>query len=256
MRLRTSRGGRAVCRGVRAPSLYLRTGYRPPMSTSVGAARALAAASGFTSPGWAPARHQAPRRRGARPLARRALAPRLATPPGGTRTAERCRCLASEVSPGAGQRGAGGDASGPACASLCFALMAGIRRGARAIGSAGERLVHTEEVTGSIPVSPTQVGRGLARRYAATPRPRQSFTGGSRNSRTELAQRVRSSAAFALRAARDNWLDSMTDKPAKTSAPTARCPAGPRPRSVASDARRLRTHWPVCMPVAHDETAR
>jgi hypothetical protein len=28
---------------------------------------------------------------------------------------------------------------------------------ARAIGSAGERLVHTEEVTGSIPVSPTRV---------------------------------------------------------------------------------------------------
>jgi hypothetical protein len=28
---------------------------------------------------------------------------------------------------------------------------------ARAIGSAGERLVHTEEVTGSIPVSPTQL---------------------------------------------------------------------------------------------------
>ena len=28
-------------------------------------------------------------------------------------------------------------------------------RSARAIGSAGERLVHTEEVTGSIPVSPT-----------------------------------------------------------------------------------------------------
>src|SRR5215467_5659625 len=27
---------------------------------------------------------------------------------------------------------------------------------ARAIGSAGERLVHTEEVTGSIPVSPTR----------------------------------------------------------------------------------------------------
>ena len=27
---------------------------------------------------------------------------------------------------------------------------------ARAIGSAGERLVHTEEVTGSIPVSPTE----------------------------------------------------------------------------------------------------
>ncbi len=29
--------------------------------------------------------------------------------------------------------------------------------GRRAIGSAGERLVHTEEVTGSIPVSPTQL---------------------------------------------------------------------------------------------------
>ena len=30
----------------------------------------------------------------------------------------------------------------------------------RAIGSAGERLVHTEEVTGSIPVSPTHVSPG------------------------------------------------------------------------------------------------
>src|ERR1022692_116558 len=30
-----------------------------------------------------------------------------------------------------------------------------VSRRARAIGSAGERLVHTEEVTGSIPVSPT-----------------------------------------------------------------------------------------------------
>ena len=30
---------------------------------------------------------------------------------------------------------------------------------ARAIGSAGERLVHTEEVTGSIPVSPTSPAR-------------------------------------------------------------------------------------------------
>src|SRR5208283_6226728 len=30
----------------------------------------------------------------------------------------------------------------------------------RAIGSAGERLVHTEEVTGSIPVSPTDVRPG------------------------------------------------------------------------------------------------
>ena len=33
----------------------------------------------------------------------------------------------------------------------------------RAIGSAGERLVHTEEVTGSIPVSPTQVSGLIAR---------------------------------------------------------------------------------------------
>ena len=30
----------------------------------------------------------------------------------------------------------------------------------RAIGSAGERLVHTEEVTGSIPVSPTRSAAG------------------------------------------------------------------------------------------------
>src|SRR5579859_6868462 len=36
-----------------------------------------------------------------------------------------------------------------------MALRDGAPRGARAIGSAGERLVHTEEVTGSIPVSPT-----------------------------------------------------------------------------------------------------
>ena len=34
-------------------------------------------------------------------------------------------------------------------------LADGFRPGLRAIGSAGERLVHTEEVTGSIPVSPT-----------------------------------------------------------------------------------------------------
>ena len=34
----------------------------------------------------------------------------------------------------------------------------GYRPQARAIGSAGERLVHTEEVTGSIPVSPTLAG--------------------------------------------------------------------------------------------------
>ena len=35
-----------------------------------------------------------------------------------------------------------------------------VRARRRAIGSAGERLVHTEEVTGSIPVSPTSVRPG------------------------------------------------------------------------------------------------
>src|SRR6266704_1979916 len=35
---------------------------------------------------------------------------------------------------------------------------------ARAIGSAGERLVHTEEVTGSIPVSPTHLTSAYAHR--------------------------------------------------------------------------------------------
>jgi hypothetical protein len=37
-----------------------------------------------------------------------------------------------------------------------IALRHAYRPQARAIGSAGERLVHTEEVTGSIPVSPTR----------------------------------------------------------------------------------------------------
>jgi hypothetical protein len=40
---------------------------------------------------------------------------------------------------------------------------------ARAISSAGERFVHTEEVTGSIPVSPTQVSaliNDLAAKYS------------------------------------------------------------------------------------------
>ena len=49
-------------------------------------------------------------------------------------------------------------AAWPACANLRYAQAD--RRcgpGRRAIGSAGERLVHTEEVTGSIPVSPTQL---------------------------------------------------------------------------------------------------
>ena len=42
----------------------------------------------------------------------------------------------------------------PGCATLWW-LRAVTPPGTRAIGSAGERLVHTEEVTGSIPVSPT-----------------------------------------------------------------------------------------------------
>jgi hypothetical protein len=42
-------------------------------------------------------------------------------------------------------------------------LGAGSFGGARAIGSAGERLVHTEEVTGSIPVSPTSDSAGQPR---------------------------------------------------------------------------------------------
>jgi hypothetical protein len=41
-------------------------------------------------------------------------------------------------------------------ALLCGGCGAADRLGTRAIGSAGERLVHTEEVTGSIPVSPTR----------------------------------------------------------------------------------------------------
>src|SRR5260221_8517603 len=47
--------------------------------------------------------------------------------------------------------------AGPAAGALLCDGPAGPPGGqrARAIGSAGERLVHTEEVTGSIPVSPT-----------------------------------------------------------------------------------------------------
>jgi hypothetical protein len=55
----------------------------------------------------------------------------------------------------------GGRTGRPACATLWWPA-AVERPGTRAIGSAGERLVHTEEVTGSIPVSPTQV-RGRLR---------------------------------------------------------------------------------------------
>jgi hypothetical protein len=39
----------------------------------------------------------------------------------------------------------------------------------RAIGSAGERLVHTEEVTGSIPVSPTAFGQLRGTLYRSHP---------------------------------------------------------------------------------------
>ncbi len=48
----------------------------------------------------------------------------------------------------------------PAARLMRYSVMAprdGSPPGGRAIGSAGERLVHTEEVTGSIPVSPTRI---------------------------------------------------------------------------------------------------
>jgi hypothetical protein len=48
-----------------------------------------------------------------------------------------------------------GMAARPSCATLGDARADASCPGQRAIGSAGERLVHTEEVTGSIPVSPT-----------------------------------------------------------------------------------------------------
>ncbi len=48
-----------------------------------------------------------------------------------------------------------GVAVGPHALLLGAPLTDGFRPRRRAIGSAGERLVHTEEVTGSIPVSPT-----------------------------------------------------------------------------------------------------
>jgi hypothetical protein len=72
----------------------------------------------------------------------------------------RTGCLASVTfSPGdrfkaCAATGADGTAHGAGYASLCC-LRAGDGHASRAIGSAGERLVHTEEVTGSIPVSPT-----------------------------------------------------------------------------------------------------
>ena len=65
------------------------------------------------------------------------------------------------------------DASSVPCAAKMRYPMGALRRDCRravgpgssqdrrwAIGSAGERLVHTEEVTGSIPVSPTDVSPG------------------------------------------------------------------------------------------------
>ena len=66
-----------------------------------------------------------------------------------------------------GDPGARGDATPRADTLVCVGPRAfrpqgaGSFRGARAIGSAGERLVHTEEVTGSIPVSPTSSGSGV-----------------------------------------------------------------------------------------------
>ena len=45
------------------------------------------------------------------------------------------------------------------CATLWWLRGSSPPPRSRAIGSAGERLVHTEEVTGSIPVSPTALGQ-------------------------------------------------------------------------------------------------
>src|SRR6204780_771725 len=64
--------------------------------------------------------------------------------------------VASGVTRRAGS-GRGVGAGRRTCASLSIAVSAADPARARAIGSAGERLVHTEEVTGSIPVSPTQL---------------------------------------------------------------------------------------------------
>ncbi|MDX6396325.1 MAG: hypothetical protein QOJ73_7388 [Streptosporangiaceae bacterium] len=81
-----------------------------------------------------------------------------------------CECRAAPVAARPGRRPTGGPLGrsarparirrepGPRCANLCEPAggrSGRSRRRRRAIGSAGERLVHTEEVTGSIPVSPT-----------------------------------------------------------------------------------------------------
>src|ERR1700761_2591154 len=52
----------------------------------------------------------------------------------------------------------------------------------RAIGSAGERLVHTEEVTGSIPVSPTRLTARFQPRSRAFLIFRQQQTAATRSS--------------------------------------------------------------------------
>ena len=64
---------------------------------------------------------------------------------------------ARPVHPGDGRR-MPDRGTGPADALVCVAPWQPGKQAcrARAIGSAGERLVHTEEVTGSIPVSPTR----------------------------------------------------------------------------------------------------
>jgi hypothetical protein len=55
-----------------------------------------------------------------------------------------------------GRRRSGPTLARSECATLRAPQRRNIKPQARAIGSAGERLVHTEEVTGSIPVSPTR----------------------------------------------------------------------------------------------------
>src|SRR5262249_34767259 len=63
------------------------------------------------------------------------------------------------------------------CASLGACGLVSAPR-SRAIGSAGERLVHTEEVTGSIPVSPTRYKpRSETSRQAPIPRLRVGPSG-------------------------------------------------------------------------------
>ena len=72
----------------------------------------------------------------------------------------------------------------------------------RAIGSAGERLVHTEEVTGSIPVSPTSSEAKTA--ATTTPAIRQRDLAASYKALHE-AYRQRETVFAAIMADRADW---------------------------------------------------